>query len=205
LASDVDKRIAEIKYQVECEQVNNKKPLEPKFRAELYKFHEQRKRDEERRRRIDTLMAERLQAAEEKLRTAKSSDAQTMFDTEIEQILKFHIHTPSREMMAENQEQAIHETSGNNNPPPQPKGHNKENCQDNHKTFNYIKYYLNLVQGLGRDNPEYRRLAVAIINKQQGVVFQVAALNRSLTTLAEKPTNKALQVFNSRITSEFSS
>jgi hypothetical protein len=40
-------------------------------------------------------MAKRLQAAEEKLRKAKSSNAQTIFDTELEAIRNLHIYTPS--------------------------------------------------------------------------------------------------------------
>jgi hypothetical protein len=46
-------------------------------------------------------MAKRLQAAGEKLRKAKSSDTETIFDTEMEAIRNFHIHTPSREAMPE--------------------------------------------------------------------------------------------------------
>jgi hypothetical protein len=42
-ASDVDRRIAEIRRKVEREQVNNQKLLEAEFRAELNKFEEQRK------------------------------------------------------------------------------------------------------------------------------------------------------------------
>jgi hypothetical protein len=91
-------------------------------------------------------MAKRLQAAEEKLRKAKSSDAQTIFDTEMAAIQNFHIHTPSREATPENPEQAIPETGGNNNRPPPPKGHTNENPQDNDTKFNYIEYYLNVVQ-----------------------------------------------------------
>jgi hypothetical protein len=126
-ASDVERRIAEIRHQVEREQVNNQKRLEAEFRAELHKFEEQRKRDEERCKSTDALMAKRLQAAEDKLRKAKSSDAQTIFDTEMEAIRNFHIHTPSREAIPEIPEYAFTETGGNNNPPPPPKGHTKEN------------------------------------------------------------------------------
>jgi hypothetical protein len=63
--SDVGRKIAEIRRQVEREQAQNQKRLEAEFRAELTKFEEQRKRDEERRNRTDALMAKRLQAAEE--------------------------------------------------------------------------------------------------------------------------------------------
>jgi hypothetical protein len=150
-------------------------------------------------------MAKRLQAAEEKLRKAKSSDAQTIFDTEMEAIRNFHILTPSREAMPENPDQAIPETGGNNNPPPPPKGHTKENPQDNDKKFNYIKYYLNEVQRLGGDNPENRTLAAEITDKQMGVVQQTAPLNRSQKALAKRPPKKAPRVFDGEIKSEFSS
>jgi hypothetical protein len=39
-------------------------------------------------------MAKHLQAAEEKLKRAKGTDAQTMFDSEMEAIRNFYIVTP---------------------------------------------------------------------------------------------------------------
>jgi hypothetical protein len=71
-------------------------------------------------------MAKRLQAGEEKLRKAKSSDTQTIFDTEIEAIRNFHIHTPPRKAIPEDRQQVIPETGGNNNLPPSPKDTEKE-------------------------------------------------------------------------------
>jgi hypothetical protein len=55
-------------------------------------------------------MAERLQAAEEKLRKANSNNAQMIFDMEMEVIQNFHIHTPSRVIMREILDQANTET-----------------------------------------------------------------------------------------------
>jgi hypothetical protein len=49
-------------------------------------------------------MAKRLQAAEVKLRKAKSSNPQTIFHMEMEVIRNFHLHTPSAEAMSENPE-----------------------------------------------------------------------------------------------------
>jgi hypothetical protein len=59
-------------------------------------------------------MAKRLQAAEEKLKRAKGTDAQTIFDNEMEAIRNFHIVTPPRE----NTPGIL--TVGNQNPPPIP-------------------------------------------------------------------------------------
>jgi hypothetical protein len=86
--------------------------------------------------------------AEEKLRKAEGSDAQTIFDTEMEAIRNFHIHTPSREAMPANLEQAVLETEGNNNPPPP-----KDKPQDHNNSFNYIEYYLNVLQRLHPPSP----------------------------------------------------
>jgi hypothetical protein len=107
--------------------------------------------------------------------------------------------------MRENREQAIPETGGNNNPLPLPEGHTKENPQDNDKKFNYIEYYLNIVQRLGGDNPKNLMLAVEITDKQMGVVQQTVPLNRSQKPLATRPPKKAPRVFDGKMKSEFSS
>jgi hypothetical protein len=72
----------------------------------------------------------------------------------MEAIYRFHIYNHSREATPENPEQAIPETGGNNNPPLPPKGHTRVNHQDKDKKFNYIEYYLNVVQRLSGDNTE---------------------------------------------------
>jgi hypothetical protein len=94
-ASDVDRGIAEIRSQVEREQVNNQQRLDAEFCPALDKFEERLKRDEGCRRQTDALMAKRCEAAEEKLRKAKSTDEQIIFNTEIEAIQNFHIHISS--------------------------------------------------------------------------------------------------------------
>jgi hypothetical protein len=99
-------------------------------------------------------MAKRLQAVEEKLRKAKNSNAQTIFDMEREAIRKLYIHTPLEGAMPENPEQAIRESERNDNPPPPPEGSTRENTQDNDKKRKYIEYYLKGVQRLGGDNAE---------------------------------------------------
>jgi hypothetical protein len=53
--------------------VNNQKRLKVEFRAQLNKFEEQQKRDEECGKRTDGLMAQHLQTAEEKLRKLKAA------------------------------------------------------------------------------------------------------------------------------------
>jgi hypothetical protein len=63
-------------------------------------------------------MAKFLQGAQEKHRKAKSSDVQTIFDTEMEVIQIFHIYNSSREVMSKDLDQAIPETRANNNSPP---------------------------------------------------------------------------------------
>jgi hypothetical protein len=93
-------------------------------------------------------MSKRLQAAEDKLRKAKRSDAHTIFDTEMEVIRNFDIYTQSQEAMIEYLEQGIPKTRGNNHPRPPPKGYIQDTPQDNHKKFNYIEDYLNIIQGL---------------------------------------------------------
>jgi hypothetical protein len=59
-------------------------------------------------------MAKCLHAAEQKLKRAKYTDRQTIFDTEIEAIRNFHIITPPREKSLGIQ------MVGNQNPPPIP-------------------------------------------------------------------------------------
>jgi hypothetical protein len=50
----------------------------------------------------DALMAKYLQAAEEKLRKAKSSNPQPIFHMEMKVIQNFQIHTLSREAIPKN-------------------------------------------------------------------------------------------------------
>jgi hypothetical protein len=47
---------------------------------------------------VDSLMGIHFQRAEETLKQAKSIDAQTEFDTEMEAMRNFHIVTPPREI-----------------------------------------------------------------------------------------------------------
>jgi hypothetical protein len=67
-------------------------------------FEEQQNRDKEQCQRTDTLMDQRLQGAEAKLRIAKRSDVQSIFDLEMEAIRNFYIQTPPREAIPENPE-----------------------------------------------------------------------------------------------------
>jgi hypothetical protein len=97
------------------------------------------------------------------------------------------------------------ETGGNHNAPPSPKGHTQENPQDNDKKFNYIEYYINIVQRLSRDKPENRTLAVQNTHKYRGVVQQIASLNRSQNVLGKSSLNKPPRICDSKIKSKFSS
>jgi hypothetical protein len=135
------------------------------------------------------------------LEKKKGSDAQTIFDTEIDAIRNFHIHTPSRDATP-----AIPETGGNNNPPPPlPPRNTKETPQEHNNKFNYIEYYLNVMQCLGGGNPENRKLANTITDKQIGLVQQAAPLGRSQITLAKRPPKRGLRAFDGEIKSEFAS
>jgi hypothetical protein len=83
------------------------------------------------------LIAKGLQAAEEKLNPAKGTDAQTIFDTEMEAIRYIHIVTPPREntpgiMMV-----------GNQNPSPIPPIRPGATAPSNNikERFDYLEYY----------------------------------------------------------------
>jgi hypothetical protein len=77
--------------------VQTEQGLAKEFHEELKKFEQQRLRDEDRPRHAEDLMAKCLQAAEDKLKRAKGTDPQTIFDTEMELIRNLHIVTPPRE------------------------------------------------------------------------------------------------------------
>jgi hypothetical protein len=110
----VGQQIEEIQGHIEIRNAQTEEALAKQFHEELKKFEQQRQWDEDRCRRADALMSERLQAAEERLKRAKGTDAQTIFDTEMEAIRNFHIITPSGENTP-----GI-PTVGNQNPPPIP-------------------------------------------------------------------------------------
>jgi hypothetical protein len=119
----------------------------------------------------------------------------------MEPIRNFHIHSSSREATP-----VIPETGGNNNPPPPlPPRNTKETPQEHNNKLNYIEYNLNVIQRLGGDNPENRKLANAITDKQMGLVQQAALLGRSQITLAKRPPKRALRASDGEIKSEFSS
>jgi hypothetical protein len=56
--------------------------------------------------------------------------------------------------MPENLASGISESPRNQNHLSLSKGDTKENSYNNHKNFNYIEYYLRVVQRLTRDNLE---------------------------------------------------
>jgi hypothetical protein len=81
-------------------------------------------------------MAKYHEAADETLRTALCSDAQTIFDMEMKAIQNFEIYIPTRDGMPQNPAQAIPETVAKNNPPPPTKRHIQENPQDENTRLN---------------------------------------------------------------------
>jgi hypothetical protein len=89
-------------------------------------------------------MANRVRAAEEKLKRAKGTDAQTIFDTEMVAIRNFHIVTPPRENTP-----GI-PIVGNQNSPPIPPARPGTTAPPNniHERFDYFEYYSNILQGL---------------------------------------------------------
>jgi hypothetical protein len=90
----VGQQIEEIRGHVEIRNAQTEHALEKQFSEELKKFEQQRQRDEDHRIRADALMAKRLQAAEEQLNRAKGTDAQIIFETEMEAIRNFHTSHP---------------------------------------------------------------------------------------------------------------
>jgi hypothetical protein len=84
-------------------------------------------------------MAKHLQTVEEKLKRAKGTDANTIFDTEIESIRHFHIVTPLRGY-----------TPGippvrKQNPPPIPRPGATAALNNLNERFEYFEYFLNIL------------------------------------------------------------
>jgi hypothetical protein len=92
-------------------------------------------------------MAKRLQDAEEKLKRAKGTDAQTIFDTEMDAKRNFHIITPPRENIPDIL------TVGNQNPRPiLPTRPGATALPNNiNEQFDYFEYYSNILQCHGSD------------------------------------------------------
>jgi hypothetical protein len=92
-------------------------------------------------------MAQRLQAAEEKLKRAKGTDTQTIFETEMEAIRNFHTATPPRGVTPDIP------GGGNQNPPPPapPKTGATVPPDENNEGFDYFQYYTKVRQRLGSD------------------------------------------------------
>jgi hypothetical protein len=86
-------------------------------------------------------MAKHLQAAEEKLKRAKGTGAQTIFDTEMESIRNFHIVTPPGENTP-----GLPKV-GNPNPPPIPptRPGGIGPTKNINERLDYFEYYSNIL------------------------------------------------------------
>jgi hypothetical protein len=107
-------------------------------------------------------MANCLQTVEQQLKQAKGTDAQTIFDTEIDAIRNFHIVTPPR------QNTPGIPTVENQHPPPiAPTSPGPTAPPNNiHKLFNYFEYYSNIPQCLGGDTFSNREVGKELPDNQ---------------------------------------
>jgi hypothetical protein len=114
LAVHVGQQIEQLRGHVEIRKAHTEQALAKQFYEKLKNFEQQRQRDKDCRRRAGALMAKCLQSAEEQLILAKGTDAQTIFDTEMEAIRNLQIVPPPQE----NTPGIL--TVGKQNPPPIP-------------------------------------------------------------------------------------
>jgi hypothetical protein len=194
-------QIEEIRGHVEIRNAQTEQALAKQFHEELKKSEQQRQRDEDRRRRADALMAKRLQAAEEKLKRAKGTGTQKIFDTEMEAIRNFHIVTPPR------QNTPGIPTVGTQNPPPIPPTRAGATASPNNinERFDYFEYYSNILQRLGSDTFSNRELAKELADKQATLIQNTAPTKQTMETISKRPTKRPTGAFDGEIKSDFTS
>jgi hypothetical protein len=146
-------------------------------------------------------MAKRLQTREAKLKRAKGTDAQTIFDTEMEAIRNFHIITPPWENTP-----GI-PIVGNQNPPPIPPTRPGATAPPNNinERFDYFEYYSNILQRLGSDTFSNRELAKELADKQATLIQNTAPTKQTMETISKRPTKWPPGAFDGEIKSDFTS
>jgi hypothetical protein len=137
----VGQQIEEIQGSIKIRNAQIEHALAKQFYEELTKFKQQSQREEDRWRRVEAVIAKHCQAAEEKLKRAKSTDAQIIFDTEMEAIRHFQILTPPQE----NTLGIL--TIGNQNPPliPPTRPGTTAPPSNINVLINYFEYYSKIL------------------------------------------------------------
>jgi hypothetical protein len=135
------------------------------------------------------------------LKRDKGTDAQTIFDTEMEAIRNLHIVTPPRENTP-----GI-PTVGNQNPPPIQPTRPGATAPPNiiKERFDYFEYYSNILQCLGSDTFSNRELAKELADKRETLIQNTARTKQMMETISKRPMKRPLSAFDSKNKSDFTS